>query len=170
MRDNELTKLLGWPDYRVYRHEIDEKGKKLKLWVRRKRGNRKLVCSGCGWKLEDAHDSHEREVRDLPCMEFRTTVMVEVHRVCCPDCGIQVEKAPQLPSKAPFSKRFEDGVGQACDSAAARQVALRFGLPPSTVRAIDLRYLERWAASRRKPVLAQKWAWMRSIWVRSRSS
>jgi hypothetical protein len=28
-------------------------------------------------------------------------------------------------------------------------------LPASTVRAIDLRYLERWAAARRKPVLAQ---------------
>ena len=88
-------------------------------------------------------------------MEFRTTVVVEVYRVCCPDCGIKVEKMPQLPSKAPFSKRLEDAVGQACESAAARQVALRFGLPASTVRAIDLRYLERWAASRRKPVLAQ---------------
>lgn len=155
MRDNELTKLLGWPGYRVYRHEINEKAKTLKLWVRRKRGNRKLICSGCGRKLEEAHDSREREVRDLPCMEFRTTVMVEVYRVCCPDCGIKVEKVPQLPSKAPFSKRFEDAIGQACDSAAARQVGLRFGLAASTVRAIDLRYLERWAANRRKPVLAQ---------------
>jgi len=60
-----------------------------------------------------------------------------------------------LPSKAPFSKRFEDAVGQACESAAVRQVALRFDLAASTVRAIDLRYLERWAAARRKPVLAQ---------------
>ena len=46
-------------------------------------------------------------------------------------------------------------MGQACESASARQVALRFGLPPSTVRAIDLRYLERWAAARRKPALVQ---------------
>ncbi len=61
----------------------------------------------------------------------------------------------QLPSKAPYSKRSENAVGQACESAAARQVALRFGLPASTVRSIDLRYLERWATSRRKPVLAQ---------------
>jgi transposase len=155
LRDNELTKLLGWPGYRVYRHEINEKAKTLKLWIRRKRGNRKLVCSGCGCKLEDAHDVTEREVRDLPCMEFRTTVVVEVYRVCCPDCGIKIEKVPQLPSKAPFSKRFEDAVGQACESAAARQVALRFGLASSTVRAIDLRYLERWAAARRKPALVQ---------------
>ena len=139
----------------MYRHEIDEKAKTLKLWVRRKRGHQKLVCSGCGRELERAHDTNEREVRDLPCMEFRTTVLVEVYRVCCPDCGIRVEKVPQLPTKAPFSKRFEDAVGQACESAAARQVALRFGLAASTVRAIDLRYLERWAASRRKPVLAQ---------------
>src|ERR1051325_6906975 len=155
LRDNELTKLLGWPGYRFYRHEINERAKTLKLWIWRKRGNRKLVCSGCGRKLEEAHDVSEREVRDLPCMEFRTTVVVEVYGVCCPDCGIKIEKVPQLPSKAPFSKRFEDAVGQACESAAARQVALRFGLPASTVRAINLRHLERWAAARRKPALAQ---------------
>ena len=155
MRDNELTKLLGWPGYRVNRHEINERAKTLKLWIRRKRGNRKVVFSGCARKLDEAHEVNEREVRDLPCMEFRTTVVVEVYRVCCPDCGIKIEKMPQLPSKAPFSKRFEDAVGQACESAAARQVALRFDLPPSTVRAIDLRYLERWVAARRKPALEQ---------------
>jgi transposase len=155
LRDSDLTKLLGWPGYRVYRHEINERAKILKLWIRRKRGNRKLVCSGCGRKLETAHEVSEPEVRDLPCMEFRTTVFVEVYRVCCPDCGIKIEKVPQLPSKAPFSKLFEDAVGQACESAAARQVAHRFDLPASTVRAIDLRYLERWAAARRKPALTQ---------------
>ncbi len=137
----------------MYRHEINEKAKTLKLWIRRKRGHRKLICSGCGRKLENAHDVSEREVRDLPCMEFRTTVVIEVYRVCCPDCGIKTEKVPQLPSKAPFSKRFEDAVGEACESAAARQVARRFEMPASTVRAIDLRYLERWAATRRKPAL-----------------
>jgi transposase len=153
LRDSELTKLLGWPGYRVYRHEIDEKAKTLKLWIRRKRGHRKLICSGCGRRLEDAHDVREREVRDLPCMEFRTTVVIEVYRVCCPDCGIKIERVPQLPSKAPFSRRFEDAVGEACESAAARPVARRFGLPASTVRAIDLRSLERWATARRKPAL-----------------
>ena len=34
-------------------------------------------------------------------------------------------------------------------------MAHRFNLPASTVRAIDLRYLERWAAARRKPALRQ---------------
>lgn len=65
VRENDWTKLLGWPGYRVYRHEIDEHGKTLKLWVRRKRGNRKLVCSGYGRKLTEACDIYQREVRDL---------------------------------------------------------------------------------------------------------
>jgi transposase len=153
--DNEFTRILQWPGYRVYRQRIDEKGKLLELWVRRKRGNRKLECSGCGRKFLEAYDSNERSVRDLPWSEFRTTVHIEVYRVKCPQCGVRVEKVPLLPSKAPFSKRFEDAVGQACESASARQVARRFGMAESTVRAIDLRYLERWAAGRRKPVLRQ---------------
>jgi transposase len=153
MRDADWTKVLGWPGYRVYCHEINEEAKTLKLWVRRKRGNRKLVCSGCGRKLGEVYDTYEREVRDLPCFEFRTTVVVELYRVRCPDCGIKTEKVPQLPSKAPFSKRFEEAVGLACESAAVRRVARQFGLAASTVRAMDLRYLKRWAGSRRKPAL-----------------
>jgi transposase len=155
MRESDWSKVLGWPGYKVYRHEVNEPLKTLKLWVRRKRGNRKLVCSGCGRKLTEAYDTFEREVRDLPCFEFRTTVVVELYRVRCPDCGVKTEKVPQLPSKAPFSKRFEEAVGLACESAAVRRVARQFGLASSTVRAIDVRYLQRWAAARRKPALRQ---------------
>ncbi|MFZ1052085.1 MAG: transposase family protein, partial [Candidatus Sulfotelmatobacter sp.] len=42
----------------------------------------------------------EREVRDLPCFEYRTTVVIELYRVRCPDCGIKAEKVALLPSKA----------------------------------------------------------------------
>jgi transposase len=111
MREADWSKVLGWPGYRVYRHEIDEPGKRLKLWVRRKRGNRKLICSGCGRKLAEAYDSYEREVRDLPCFEFRTTVVVELYRVRCPDCGVKTEKVPQLPSKAPVQQALRRGGG-----------------------------------------------------------
>ena len=99
----------------MYQQKIDEKNKLLELWVRRKRGNRKLECSGCGRKFLQAYDSNERAVRDLPWSEFRTTVHIEVYRVKCPDCGVKIERVPLLPSKAPFSKRFEDAVGQACE-------------------------------------------------------
>jgi transposase len=155
LRDNDWTRILGWPGYRVWRSEIDEPGKRLKLWVRRKRGNLVLICSGCGRRVKEIAEVYEREVRDLPCFEYRTTVVIELYRVKCPDCGIKAEKVAQLPSKAPFSKRFEEAVGQACESAAARRVARQFGLAESTVRGIDLRYLERWNAARRKPALRQ---------------
>ena len=157
MRDTDWTRLLNWPGYLVYRHEISEAEKTLKLWVRRKRSHRKLVCSKCGRRLSEGaiHEVLEREIRDLPWSEYRATVVVELYRLRCPECGVQVEKVEQLPSKAPFSKRFEEAVGQACESASVRQVARRFGLPASTVRAIDLRYLERWQATRPKPVLRE---------------
>ena len=103
--------------------------------------------------MAQIHEIVEREIRDLPWSQYHATVVVELCRVRCPDCGPRMEKVEQLPSKAPFSKRFEDAVGQACESAAASQVGRRFGLAASTVRAIDLRYLTRWEASRRKPAL-----------------
>jgi len=139
----------------VYQVELDEQAKTLKLWVRRKPVHRGFECSGCGRRVHKLHDVREREIRDLPWSVYRATVVVEVHRLSCPECGVRVEKIEQLPSKAPFSKRFEEIVGQACESAAASQVARRFQLPETTVRAIDMRYLERWDRQRRKTPLRQ---------------
>jgi transposase len=155
MEKRDLTRLLGWPGYRVYKYEVDEAAKTLKLWVRRKPIHRGFECSGCGRRVHAVVAAREREVADLDCFEFRVTVVVEVHRLNCVECGPKVEKLEQVPSKAPYTKRFEDRVGQACESAAARRVARQFGLAESTVRAIDLRYLERWAAKRRKAPLKQ---------------
>ena len=149
LRNNDWTRILGWPGYRVYRSEINEETKTLRLRVRRKSGERKLVCCGCGRSVSEIAEVCEREIRDLPCFEYRTTVVIELYRVRCPDCGVKIEGVAQLPSKAPFSKRFEDAVGEACESAAARRVAKQVGLAASTVRSIDLRYLERWAAETR---------------------
>jgi Transposase/Helix-turn-helix domain of transposase family ISL3/zinc-finger of transposase IS204/IS1001/IS1096/IS1165 len=114
------------------------------------------VCSGCGRRVSEIREVYEREVRDLACFEYQTSVVLELYRVRCPNCGVKAEKVEQLPSKAPFSKRFEEAVGQACESAAVRQVARQLALAASTVRAIDLRYLERWSAGRRKPSLRQR--------------
>ena len=157
MMETDWSKVLGWPGYRVYQMEIDEPGKKLKLWVRHKKSGLQLVCSGCMKHVsaKAIHEVCERSVRDLACFQYTTTVMVEFFRVRCPRCGIKVERVVQMPGKAPFSKRFEEEIGQACESAAARQVARRMRLAQSTVRAIDLRYLERWEAGRRLPPLRQ---------------
>ena len=153
MTHKDWTKILGWPGYAVYQVEIDEEARALQLWVRRKRGNRGIECSGCGRRFEAAADVGEWEVRDLPCFQYRTTVVIELYRVRCPKCGLKTEKVEQLPSKAPFSKRFEEAVGESCESAAARRVAKQFKLAESTVRSIDLRYLERWSAARKRPPL-----------------
>lgn len=155
MTEREFSKILDWPGYRVYRHEINEKTRTLRLWVRRKRGNQVYICSRCGAKTRKAEEARQREVRDLPWRKYQTVVVVEYFRVRCPNCGLRTERVPQLPSKAPFSKDFEDAVGLACEGAAARQVARQFRLPAATVRAVDLRYLERWSRKRRKPALRQ---------------
>jgi len=155
LKDSEWTRLLGWPGYLIYQQEINEEAKTLKLWVSRKPGTKKRICSGRGKHVGTIHEVVEREIRDLPWSEYKATVIVELCRLRCPECGPRIEKVAQLPSKAPFSKRFEDAVGEACEGAAAVHVAKRFGISASTARAIDPRYLERWTASRRRPALKQ---------------
>jgi transposase len=155
MTEREFSRILGWPGYKVYRHEIDEAKRTLRLWVRRKRGNKILVCGNCGGRAARVDEVRQREIRDLLWRKYETWLVVEYYRVNCPKCGLRTARAEQMPGKEPFSKDFEDEVGLACASAPARQVARRFGLAASTVRAIDLRYLERWAKSRKRPVVRQ---------------
>ena len=104
MRDNDWTKILGWPGYRVWQSEIDESAKRLKLWVRRKRGNQILMCSGCGRRVEEIVEVYERDVRDLPCLEYQTMVVIELYRVKCPDCGVKREKVPHFAQQGSILK------------------------------------------------------------------
>jgi hypothetical protein len=57
-RVDQNSRLAGLP---VYQQEIDEKAKTLKLWVRRKRGNQKLICAGCGARIAEAAEVTERK-------------------------------------------------------------------------------------------------------------
>ena len=61
MSESEWTKILGWPGYRVYRSEINEEAKTLRLWVRRKRGNRKLEYSG--WYLTIIYETGSNDLK-----------------------------------------------------------------------------------------------------------
>jgi transposase len=117
----------------------------LKLWVRRKRGNTALICSGCGSKARKIEEVRQGEVRDLPWRKYKAVVYVECYLVRCPKCGSKVEEVPQLPSKAPFRKDFEDAVGLACESAPARRVARQFGLrPKNRIRRLSQSRLISW--------------------------
>src|ERR1022692_4309084 len=71
--ENDWTKVLGFPGYRVYQQEIDEEHQQLKLWIRRKRGNRSMTCAGCGRRVYKMHEVYEREIRDLPRSRCRVS-------------------------------------------------------------------------------------------------
>src|ERR1700731_3325818 len=97
MSESEWTKILGWPGYRVYRSEINEEAKTLRLWVRRKRGNRKLECSGCGRRISEVAEVYEREVRDSHSSECRTTVVIERYRL-----GFHHRRTVLRPGQIPY--------------------------------------------------------------------
>jgi hypothetical protein len=71
MEKRDLTRLLGWPGYRVYRYEVDEAAKALKVWVRKKPVHRGFECSGCGRRVHAVVATWEREVADLDCGSAR---------------------------------------------------------------------------------------------------
>jgi hypothetical protein len=95
-----------------------------------------------GYTRQDEGDRLDQDSRIA--LEFRTSVVIGALP------GLRSENGDLLlPSKAPFSKASRKP-SSSLREAAGRRVA---GLSPSTVRAIDVRYLKRWAAHRGKPAL-----------------
>jgi transposase len=150
MREADWGRVPGCPPgYRVYPYEIDEPAKRLKPWVRRKRGRRKLICSGCGRKLAESYDSYEREVRDLPCFEYRTTVVVELYRVRCPDCESEEGESAAVSEKGAVQQALPRGGGIDATSNATVWLGQQHG-------ASHRRALAGWFEGRRKPASRQK--------------
>lgn len=109
------------------------------------------MCFGCGRRVSELHEVYEREVLDLSCFEFRTTVVIELYRLRCPDCGIKAEKVEQIVEQGVVQQAARRGCGPGLRGrgGTASGAAIRAG---GEHGAIDLRYLERWAAARRRPI------------------
>src|ERR1035438_10780113 len=101
MEKRDLTRLLGWPGYRVYKYEVDEGARTLKVWVRKKPIHRGFECSGCGRRVHAVVATWEREVADLDCFEFRTTVVLEAHRLNCVSAGRKWRRSSRFPVRRP---------------------------------------------------------------------
>lgn len=153
MPEESLSCILGLPGYGVVRWEADEGTQTVTLWVTQTAKDPYYTCSGCGIGTRYVRDWKERRVRDLPWGPWQVWLVVEVHRVACRRCGVRTERLPFLAGKAPRTARLEAAVARDCEAAPVSRVAAKWGLAPATVRRLDKRALQRWAASRaREPV------------------
>ena len=142
----EITRLLGgWEGHRigsVQRFEAGEKGPVAEVWIellplRRRR----MRCSGCGEVVSKVHDIEERWIRDLPCLDAVTWLLVWRRRVRCPRCGPKLEALSWLARYSRVTKRLAESVGRLCAVASIKHVASFFGMSWWAVKAVDKQYL-----------------------------
>ena len=148
MPEEILSRILRLPGYRVYAWETEGATSILRLWIRPTAAGPAYVCGGCGQPGRDLHSWSERRVRDLPWGTWTVWLVLEVHRLRCPRCGVRTERLPFLAGKARYTARLEAAVAQDCEHAPVSRVAVKWGLSPATVRRLDQRVLRRWAAGR----------------------
>jgi transposase len=153
MPEEIVTRILRLPGYGVYAWEADEETSTLTLAIRQTAREPYYVCGGCGIAGRYVHDWTERRLRDLPWGTWRVWLRIEVHRVRCPRCGVRTERLPFVAGKVHYTTRLETAVAEACEAAPVTRVAAQWGLAPETVRRMDKRVLQRWAAARpRRPL------------------
>jgi transposase len=154
MPDASVTRLLAIPGYGVYRQVLDEDRQTLTLWVRPLGKRPYHCCRGCGISTQVTQGTpRERRVRDLPWGPWTVWLVVEVHTVVCRRCGRRRERLPFVTGTGHQTRRFAAAVARDCADAPVRRVAARWGLAAETVRQLDKRALQHWAASRPQPAL-----------------
>ncbi|HON92953.1 MAG TPA: ISL3 family transposase [Sedimentisphaerales bacterium] len=140
------SRLLGvWEGYRVgtiQRFEAGQKGPTAQVWIELEpQAGRGLICSQCGRRSDQVHDSHVRRVRDLPILEAQTHLLVRRRRVLCPDCGPKLERLNWLDRYARVTRRLAESVARLCALLPVRHVAGFYGLHWETVKQIDKEHL-----------------------------
>jgi transposase len=92
MPEDIVGRILRLVGYGAYRWRFDEVDSTLTIWVREAASEPRYTCSGCGVGVRAVHSERERRVRDLPWGTWKVWLVVEVHRVYCPRCGVCGER------------------------------------------------------------------------------
>lgn len=151
-----VTRILRLAGYGVYQHVFDEVAQTVTCWVRPSGSAPYYCCPTCGISTQaTAGSPTERRVRDLPWGPWQVWLVVEVQTVACRRCGRHRERVPFLAGKAHCTRRLEAAVAQECRDAPVRRVAAHWGLAAETVRLMDKRTLQCWAAGRPRAPLRQ---------------
>jgi transposase len=170
MPEAMVTRILRLSGYGVYHHVFDEVVQTVTCWVRPMGSAPYYCCPTRGISTQaTAGSPTERRVRDLPWGPWQVWLVVEIQTVACRRCGRHRERVPFLAGKAHGTRRLEAAVAQECRDAPVRRVAARWGLAVETVRLMDKRTLQCWAAGRPRAPRRQLGG-TRSSWGRRPSS
>lgn len=155
MPEDIVGRILRLPGYGVYQAAFDEQSSTATLSVRQVSREPRYTCSGCGIDVAGVHDWSERRVRDVPWGEWKVWLVVEIHRVRCPRCGVKKERLDFLEGKHPFTRRFSQAVARDCEDMAVSRAALKWQISAQTARRIDKRALVAWRRLRKRRPLRQ---------------
>lgn len=141
LSSESMARVGAWEGYVVAcveRFEAGVKGPRPEVWIElRPKGNRTHRCGGCGRKVRQVHDWHERWIRDLPCFDADTWLVVNRCRVACRACGPRVEAVDWLAPYARVTKRLAQSVAKLCKVLSIKHVAEHYRLGWDAVKAID---------------------------------
>jgi transposase len=149
-----VGRILRLPGYGVFQSDFDEVTSTALLHVRQV-APPLYTYGGCGIEVGDAHEVHERKVRDLPWGAWKVSLVLKVHRVRCRRCGVKTERLGFLEGKHPYTRRFAAAVARDYEDMAVSRVAAKWGLAPQTARRIDKRALAEWQRNRKRRPLRQ---------------
>jgi len=148
MRLHYVRRLLGIQGYSIAEVIVEERRGRQAVVLELKRLRRSYECGKCQRKLKTAHSSWRIEVQHLPLWQYPTFLGVRRFRVCCPQCGLNLERLPFVADGPMVSCSLATLVHELCKVMTVRAAGILMLLHRATVKTIDKRALEKVQAGR----------------------
>ena len=140
MPDELITRLLGFPDFRLVDIETEERSVVLTL----ERKEMTFRCGSCGKEGLPGYDHKIQEVRHLLWWQHPTVIRFPHYRVSCPTCKVVTEEVEFLPVQGPrVTRPLAHLVYDLYKMTTHKAVSLLLGLHRKTVKAIDQTMMEK---------------------------
>ena len=148
MRLYYLRRLLGIQGYSIAKVTVEERRGRQAVVLELKRLRRNYECGKCQRKLKTAHSSWWIEVQHLPLWQYPTFLRVRRFRVCCPQCGLNLEPLPFAADGPMVTRPLATLVHELCKVMTVQAAGALMLLHRATVKTIDKRALEKVQAER----------------------
>lgn len=130
-----IRKLLGLKAHKVSSVEINDSG--IRVTIERL-GSRLLQCGVCGQRCRKTHGAPraQRVWRDFSLRDRPTWLLYRPYRVCCPRCGVRVERFPWAEAWARVTRPLVRSVAVLARQLSGSDVARHYRLNWKTVAQI----------------------------------
>lgn len=164
-----LKRLFKYTGYSTVDVKISSKDKTVKILLERK-SNKSFKCHACGSRLERLRGHHRYELKELPTMDYKTSVIFWRYKGFCSKCQkTRNEHVDFIAKESPhYTQKYAWWLGEMCEFSTIKQAAEFNDQSQSSLRNIDYKRMRRMLQKYEIPKV--RWISVDEVYARRKST